>query len=1237
MNSAENVESKPGWLDRPLYTWIPRITIDHIVIALIILMAVLSRFYAVGLRVMSHDEVNHVVPSYELYQGRGYAHDPVTHGPLQFHLVAGSYFLFGDSDFSSRIPAALFSIATIIFVIFGFRRYLGRVGALLAGAFFLVSPYMLFYGRYTRNEAFVALFGVVMLYAVLRYLEDGRHRHLYLFTVALALHFTAKETAFIYTAQILIFLAVLFIRDVVKHEWPQGGRRDFFIFSMMAGLLFVGTALGAAVMDASIKPGNAEAVAAPAVYHTVMLISLALAALGMILAIVVLLGSMGWRVVREIRSFDLLILTSTMILPQLIAFPINLLGWNPLDYSQTGMIRTLLFLLGAVVISVTLGLLWKPRLWLINVGVFYAIFTIFYTTFFTNGQGFFTGMVGSLGYWLSQQGVNRGSQPWYFFAFLQVPMYEYLPLVGTLIAVVIGVKHRLFSSLPGVAPALQTAEQVEVPSQLPLPALEGSEETPAEKPGKLPVLSLLVFWGLTSLVAFTLAGEKMPWLTVHVTLPLLLCAGFGFGYLVDSTPFKQLANKKGLLVLALLPVFITSLGGTIAALVGTQKPFAGKELEQLKATSTFLFALIATLASGGLLWKLLLRWSQRAILKLLTLTLSAILMVLTARSAYQASFINYDTGKEFLVYAHAARGPKDVLEQVEDISQRTTGGKDIRVAYIGDALYPYWWYFRDYPNKVWLKDDLTRDLLNYPVVISDDEHYSKTQAILKDQYFETKYKRLVWPMQDYFNMTWERFWKGFTNPQMRQAIFNIWLNKDYRLYASLANNSGLTLENWQPSANIYLFIQKDIVERIWTYGAIPQQQETAETDPYAGKYFELTPDRVFGSSGSAEGQLTMPRGLAVAADGSVYVADANNHRIQKFSADGAFLLSWGSYATAEGGNAPGGTFNEPWGVAVAPDGSVYVADTWNHRIQKFTRDGKFLTMWGVPGLAEEPDRFWGPRGIAVDREGTVYVTDTGNNRVVIFDENGNYQQQFGRSGINPGEFDEPVGIAVDGNGRVYVADTWNQRIQVFEPAGKEGYSVLRSWDVHGWFGQSINNKPFLALDAENHIFVTDPDGFRVLEFDQMGNFLRGWGEVSSGIDGFGVPSGIAVAGDERVWVSDAENNFTLGFLLPPLAIPVEEGDVEFPSESSLPQIPRGLSYQAESGLVVNYVEIPVYRLSDDGTEWVPLIPESISAQLAVEVLPEKDANGDWLLRKDGKTQYKWDATGFKWVPADPVP
>ncbi len=67
-------------------------------------------------------------------------------------------------------------------------------------------------------------------------------------------------------------------------------------------------------------------------------------------------------------------------------------------------------------------------------------------------------------------------------------------------------------------------------------------------------------------------------------------------------------------------------------------------------------------------------------------------------------------------------------------------------------LYPYWWYFRDYPNKLWLDKELTRDLLDYPVIIQDDSAITKTQAILKNGYVDFQYKRLVWPMQDYFNL-----------------------------------------------------------------------------------------------------------------------------------------------------------------------------------------------------------------------------------------------------------------------------------------------------------------------------------------------------------------------------------------------------------------------------------------------------------------------------------------------------
>ena len=276
------------------------------------------------------------------------------------------------------------------------------------------------------------------------------------------------------------------------------------------------------------------------------------------------------------------------------------------------------------------------------------------------------------------------------------------------------------------------------------------------------------------------------------------------------------------------------------------------------------------------------------------------------------------------------------------------------------------------------------------------------------------------------------------------------------------------------------------------------------------------------------GNSTHRAGLPVAPDGSIYVADSRNHRIQHFSAEGTWISSWGTYASVDAGSAPGGTFNEPWGIAVDADGFVYVADTWNYRIQKFTTDGKFVTMWGKSGTADTNFSFWGPRGIVVDSKGHVLITDTGNNRVVIFDSNGEYISQFGLKGIEFGQFYEPVGLAVDNSDWLYVVDTWNQRIQVFAPdeTGTQ-YQFVKQWEVAGWDGQSTENKPFIAVDPDGNVYVTDPDNFRVLVFDQNGAFLKGWGDYSSGIDGFGKPVGIAAASNGVVWVSDSENNYIL--------------------------------------------------------------------------------------------------------------
>ena len=124
-------------------------------------------------------------------------------------------------------PFVLFSIATIAFVWF-YRRYLGRMGTLIAAGLMLISPFMLYYARYVRNEALVGLFGVVTIWAILRYLETGEDKYTYWLTAATVLHFTAKETSFIYTAQALLFLglAIRFPGDPRSNtgKCPDSGR-----------------------------------------------------------------------------------------------------------------------------------------------------------------------------------------------------------------------------------------------------------------------------------------------------------------------------------------------------------------------------------------------------------------------------------------------------------------------------------------------------------------------------------------------------------------------------------------------------------------------------------------------------------------------------------------------------------------------------------------------------------------------------------------------------------------------------------------------------------------------------------------------------------------------------------------------------------------------------------------------------------------------------------------------------
>jgi DNA-binding beta-propeller fold protein YncE len=202
-------------------------------------------------------------------------------------------------------------------------------------------------------------------------------------------------------------------------------------------------------------------------------------------------------------------------------------------------------------------------------------------------------------------------------------------------------------------------------------------------------------------------------------------------------------------------------------------------------------------------------------------------------------------------------------------------------------------------------------------------------------------------------------------------------------------------------------------------------------------------------------------------------------------------------------------------------------------VQKFSPEGEFLAMWGYFGQGEAPQAFWGPRDVAVDQQGRVYVTDTGNKRVVVFDENGSSLTEFGGAGFTPGLFDEPVGVVVDDTGRIYVADTWNQRVQTFVDDGTGEFIYEGEWDVAAWYGQSLDNKPYLSVDELGRVFAADPDGFRVLEFSATGEPVQFWGDFGSGLDTFGMPASVAADREGGLWVVDSRNGRLMHFI-PPL-------------------------------------------------------------------------------------------------------
>jgi len=255
-----------------------------------------------------------------------------------------------------------------------------------------------------------------------------------------------------------------------------------------------------------------------------------------------------------------------------------------------------------------------------------------------------------------------------------------------------------------------------------------------------------------------------------------------------------------------------------------------------------------------------------------------------------------------------------------------------------------------------------------------------------------------------------------------------------------------------------------------------------------------------------------PSGVATDMSGNVFIADTFNNRIQKFDSHGNFVTKWGYYG------AGNGQFYGPFGVAADSQGSIYVVDTWNNRIQKFDSNGNFITKWGTEG--SENGQFTNPFGVATDASGNVYVADTANRRIQKFDSSGNFITKWGSYGTDNGQFHGPEGVAVDSWGSIYVVDTWNNRIQKFDSGG----NFITKWGSEGsGNGQFII--PFgAAVDESGNVYVSDKGNNRIQKFDTNGTFIAKWGSEGSGDGQFMSPDGVAADASGTVYVADNWNN-----------------------------------------------------------------------------------------------------------------
>lgn len=535
-------------------------------------LTIVTRFWDLGNRGIHHDESLHAVFSHTLYKGGGYIHDPMMHGPLQFHFIALMYWLFGATDATARF-ASVFCGVFVVMSPFFLRRQMGRLPAMVCAFLLFISPSILYFSRMAREDAIFSGMEMIMLVGLWRFISMRRPADFYLFCAGLALMFTIKESAYLTVLVLAIFFGLLF---AYQAGYAIMGALAGYVASM--GVLYL--IVHGGMKDGTIPqlpnipdqgPRYEQIMAFAGAIFRHPLVAGALAITLVFGAIVVGLFLLRRRTLEEAGASAPSEYAASSALPSrrvsartADAPPADVAGdgagssradvametasgadrvsegeasevWNPRRLDPKP--GTLLARYEPGSLPHLVGSLFsRPSVLLIGFLIAATIFITLFTVFFTDTpRGIFSGLFASVGYWMAQQGVERGGQPWYYYMLL-IPIYEPIAVFFSLAA-------TIFFSWRGVRWVVRRFSRGDTDSaRAPRLGLYNTDR-PIPFASFDAFLPLFLMWWLFGVFAiYSWAGEKMPWLMVHMVRPAIFLASLFVGALIASVIARRRAR-----------------------------------------------------------------------------------------------------------------------------------------------------------------------------------------------------------------------------------------------------------------------------------------------------------------------------------------------------------------------------------------------------------------------------------------------------------------------------------------------------------------------------------------------------------------------------------------------------------------------------------------------------------------------------------------------------------------------